>query len=193
MGGLSASYFHRELIEYPQVDFVMRGDSTEPPLHQLLLALRDGTSLAEVPNLTWKESGRVRVNPHGFVPESLDYVDLRPDLFVDMVMATLTVTASRGIETAKVLVAAGAKVNATNGGGQTALHGSAQLGWTQFVRFLAAQGAKVDVKDGRGATPLDIALGRSGTTGRAGVAGAEAHPETAAALRELIAAPAARP
>lgn len=97
------------------------------------------------------------------------------------------------IETAKVLVAAGAKVNATNGGGQTALHGSAQLGWTQFVRFLAAQGAKVDVKDGRGATPLDIALGRSGTTGRAGVAGAEAHPETAAALRELIAAPAARP
>ncbi len=32
-GGLSSSYFHRELIGYPQVDFVMRGDSTEPPLH----------------------------------------------------------------------------------------------------------------------------------------------------------------
>ena len=40
MGGLSSSYFHRELIGYPQVDYVLRGDSTEPPLHQLLMALR---------------------------------------------------------------------------------------------------------------------------------------------------------
>ena len=39
MGGLSSSYFHRELIDYPQVDFVLRGDSTEPPLHRLLTAL----------------------------------------------------------------------------------------------------------------------------------------------------------
>jgi uncharacterized protein len=92
------------------------------------------------------------------------------------------------IETARVLVAAGASVNAANAMGQTALHGSAQLGWTQFVRFLAARGANLDARDGRGTTPLDIALGRSGTTGRAGVAGAETHPETAAALRELAAA-----
>ena len=41
MGGLSSSYFHRELIGYPQVDYVLRGDSTEPPLHQLLLALQE--------------------------------------------------------------------------------------------------------------------------------------------------------
>jgi ankyrin repeat protein len=89
------------------------------------------------------------------------------------------------IETARVLVAAGASVNAANATGQTPLHGSAQLGWTQFVRFLAGNGARLDMKDARGSTPLDIALGRAGTTGRAGVAGAEAHPETAAALREL--------
>jgi radical SAM superfamily enzyme YgiQ (UPF0313 family) len=37
-GGLSSSYFHEELIEYPQVDVVLRGDSTEPPLHELLVA-----------------------------------------------------------------------------------------------------------------------------------------------------------
>ena len=42
LGGLSSSYFHRELIGYPQVDYVLRGDSTEPPLHQLLLALKSG-------------------------------------------------------------------------------------------------------------------------------------------------------
>ncbi len=84
MGGLSATYFHRELIDYPQVDFVLRGDSTEPPLHQLLVALRDGTPLDRIPNLAWKDAGKVRINPHTFVPTTLDYVDIRPDLVVEM-------------------------------------------------------------------------------------------------------------
>jgi B12-binding domain/radical SAM domain protein len=83
-GGLSSSYFHEELAAYPQVDFVLRGDSTEPPLHQLLVALRDGTTLDRIPNLTWKDGGKVRVNPHTFVPETLDYVDIRPELVIEM-------------------------------------------------------------------------------------------------------------
>ncbi len=33
-GGLSATYFHEELIQYPDVDFILRGDSTEKPLLQ---------------------------------------------------------------------------------------------------------------------------------------------------------------
>lgn len=86
MGGLSATYFHRELIEYPQVDYVLRGDSTEPPLHQLLLALKHRTPLDSIPNLTWKDAAGVHVNPLTFVPMTLDYVDLRPDLMVEMVM-----------------------------------------------------------------------------------------------------------
>jgi len=84
MGGLSSTYFHRELIDYPQVDFVLRGDSTEPPLHQLLLALRDGAPLDGIPNLTWKDARGVHVNAHSFVPTTLDYVDIRPDLMVAM-------------------------------------------------------------------------------------------------------------
>jgi ankyrin repeat protein len=92
------------------------------------------------------------------------------------------------IETAGLLLDAGADINAANNNGQTALHGAAQLGWTQVVRYLGGRGAKLDLKDGRGTTPLDIAMGRSGSTGRAGVAGAETHPETATALRELLAA-----
>ena len=86
MGGLSSTYFHRELIGYPQVDFVLRGDSTEPPLHQLLIALRDGAPVDQIPNLTWKDARGIHVNPHTYVPTTLDYVDLRPDLVVEMMV-----------------------------------------------------------------------------------------------------------
>src|SRR6478736_8000661 len=72
------------------------------------------------------------------------------------------------IETAGLLLDAGANINSVNANGQSALHGAAQLGWTQVVRYLGGRGAKLDVKDGRGATPLDIAMGRAGGTGRAG-------------------------
>src|ERR1700675_356461 len=86
MGGLSSSYYHRELIGYSQVDFVLRGDSTEPPLHQLLIALEDGRPVDAIPNLTWKDARGTHVNPLSFVPMTLDYVDLRPDLMVEMVL-----------------------------------------------------------------------------------------------------------
>ncbi len=86
MGGLSSTYFHEELIRYKQVDYVLRGDSTEAPLHQLLLALRDGGPLDKIPNLTYKAEGLQRVNPLTFLPESLDYADLRADLMVQMVL-----------------------------------------------------------------------------------------------------------
>ncbi len=77
MGGLSASYYHDELIRYPFVDFVMRGDSTEEPVRQLLQALREGTPLGRVENLTWKRPDQsVAVNPLTFVPADLDYVDV---------------------------------------------------------------------------------------------------------------------
>jgi B12-binding domain/radical SAM domain protein len=90
-GGLSSTYYHRELIEYPQVDFVLRGDSTEPMLHRLLSILREDAAgreaqLEKVANLTWKRAGAACINPHAFVPPALDYADLRPDLMVQMVL-----------------------------------------------------------------------------------------------------------
>ncbi|MFC1462423.1 TIGR04190 family B12-binding domain/radical SAM domain protein [Verrucomicrobiota bacterium] len=72
VGGLSASYFHEELIRYPQVDFVVRGDSTEEAVHQLLSVLKNGGSLRDVPNLAWKENGEVRINDMSYVPADLD-------------------------------------------------------------------------------------------------------------------------
>src|ERR1700691_4057372 len=86
MGGLSSTYFHRELITYPQVDFVLRGDSTEPPLHQLLIALKEVKPVDKIPNLTWKDARGIHVNALTFIPMTLDYVDLRPGLIVEMVM-----------------------------------------------------------------------------------------------------------
>lgn len=91
------------------------------------------------------------------------------------------------IEAAKRLLAAGADVNAQRNNGQTALHGAAQWGWTEFVRFLADSGANLQAKDQNGVTALDIAMGKSGQTGRSSNS-PEAHPETAQLLQKLMAA-----
>jgi len=82
-GGYSATYFHEELIRYPQVDFVARGDSGEEPLRLLLGALKNGTSPEAVPNLTWKDAkSEVRVNPLVHVVTTLDeYSNNYPNLF----------------------------------------------------------------------------------------------------------------
>ncbi|MBN1485704.1 MAG: TIGR04190 family B12-binding domain/radical SAM domain protein [Chloroflexia bacterium] len=75
-GGISSSYYQRELLQYPYVDYVVRGDSTEEPLRQLLQALRDGDDLAAIPNLSWRQDGQVRANPLSWVPENLDSIVL---------------------------------------------------------------------------------------------------------------------
>ncbi|MBE0577658.1 MAG: TIGR04190 family B12-binding domain/radical SAM domain protein [Desulfuromonadales bacterium] len=85
-GGLSASYFYDELIRYPQVDYVLRGDATEPSLYELLVYLENGRSLEKVPNLVWKRGDQVQVNPMSFVPDDIDYVDLAPERIIKMVM-----------------------------------------------------------------------------------------------------------
>ena len=78
LGGFSASYYHEELMTFPQVDYVLRGDSTEEPLRQLIEAIELGAkpeTLQEIPNLTWKERGGTpRINPLTYVPDSLDHL-----------------------------------------------------------------------------------------------------------------------
>jgi len=75
-GGFSSSYFHEELIRYPEVDMVMRGDSTEIPHIKLMQSVKEGkTDFSDIPNLTWKDAdGKVRVNSVSFVPEDLDWL-----------------------------------------------------------------------------------------------------------------------
>jgi B12-binding domain/radical SAM domain protein len=75
-GGYSSTYYQRELIQYPQVDLVIRGDSTEIPVSELMDAIQNDRSLEQVQNLTWKEGGKVRENPMSFMPEDLDYLEI---------------------------------------------------------------------------------------------------------------------
>ncbi|UCH57027.1 MAG: TIGR04190 family B12-binding domain/radical SAM domain protein [Candidatus Bathyarchaeota archaeon] len=79
LGGLSATYFHREIIEhFPQIDCVLRGDSTENPLLDLMKHFERGREPGDVENLTWRDGdGHRHINPLSYVPEDID------DLFVD--------------------------------------------------------------------------------------------------------------
>jgi B12-binding domain/radical SAM domain protein len=77
MGGFSSTYYHKELIQYPQVDLVLRGDSTEEPVTELMHALEKGTPLENVQNLTWKDgSGKAHFNELTYVPKDLDHLDV---------------------------------------------------------------------------------------------------------------------
>jgi B12-binding domain/radical SAM domain protein len=77
-GGFSATYYHEELVRRPEVDFVVRGDSTEVPVLQLMQHLTRSPSaptLSEIPNLTWQEpDGTVRANELTYSPDNLDHV-----------------------------------------------------------------------------------------------------------------------
>lgn len=77
MGGFSASYYHQELVARQEVDYVLRGDSTEEPLLQLMKALASGEPLDRVANLTWRDDkGEVKVNPFTYLPPDLSHVAL---------------------------------------------------------------------------------------------------------------------
>jgi B12-binding domain/radical SAM domain protein len=74
-GGFSATYFHEELIRYPEVDYIIRGDSAEEPLLQLMHAIvhHSYATISMIPNLVWKDtSGEVHVNPLTHVPTGLN-------------------------------------------------------------------------------------------------------------------------
>lgn len=78
MGGYSATVFDDQLLEYPEIDYVIRGDSGEEPLFRLLSALRESRpgDLAGVPNLTYRDrsTGAVARNPLSYAPPDLDHL-----------------------------------------------------------------------------------------------------------------------
>jgi B12-binding domain/radical SAM domain protein len=71
--GFAATYYHLELMDYPQVDYVLRGDSIEDALLYLMECLSLGRVPDRVAGLTWRSrSGRVVENLPGAPSASLD-------------------------------------------------------------------------------------------------------------------------
>ena len=64
---------------------------------------------------------------------------------------------ARTVEAVRMIVEAGADINAANNLGQTALHFAANRGLDIIAQFLVEKGAKVDAKDKYGQTPWNIA------------------------------------
>ena len=76
LGGYSSTYFHREIISYPYIDFIVRGDSAERATLALLETVKADGDYSRVPNLTWKNNGRVIVNDRAIVEAHLnDFVN----------------------------------------------------------------------------------------------------------------------
>ena len=74
-GGFSASYYYQELLEYPEIDCVLRGDTTEEPLRQLMDCIMNGREPEAVPNLVWRDSqGKIQENPFSYIPSDLSNV-----------------------------------------------------------------------------------------------------------------------
>jgi ankyrin repeat protein len=94
-------------------------------------------------------------------------------------------TEEASIEAITLLLDRGADINATNDLGETAVHGAAQRGADNVIRFLVAHGAKVDVKNEEGRTPLDEAIGQANEQNDDNVRRPE-RQSTEALLRELM-------
>jgi ankyrin repeat protein len=97
-------------------------------------------------------------------------------------------TDAGAIETIRLLMKAGADINAADGQGRTAAHGAALWGMTGVIRFLHETGVDLTRKDSRGLTPLQTALGEAGGFGFGGRAGV-VREETAKVIAELTGVP----
>src|SRR5262245_22238265 len=69
-GGISSTFFAGELIEYPAVDYVLKGYDTLAPLEALVRAEDDPARLAQVPNLVWKDGGAAKDNGLSYAPRT---------------------------------------------------------------------------------------------------------------------------
>lgn len=94
MGGLSATYYCREILKnHHDIDYIVRGDSTEESCLELMNAItsrgrrrsggkntivstiRSCEHLEAIPNLAWRdENGLVRETPIKNIPDTLDHL-----------------------------------------------------------------------------------------------------------------------
>ena len=92
------------------------------------------------------------------------------------------------LEAVKLCVELGLDINAVNSMGLTAMHGAANRGSDDIIKYLSSLGAKVDVKDKEGRTPLTWAEGVFLAT-----IPAKPKPSSITLLKQLMAAAPATP
>lgn len=74
-GGIVSTYYHKELVTYPEVDGVIRGYDTLEPLRMLVSEIKKGVRRDfKVPNLIYKNGDHIVDNGHTYVPEILNDV-----------------------------------------------------------------------------------------------------------------------
>ena len=74
-GGIVSTYYAREMMQYPQIDMVIRGYDTLEPLRLLVEAVGRGERRNfRVPNMVYKQDGTIVDNGHSYTPEVLNDV-----------------------------------------------------------------------------------------------------------------------
>jgi len=77
LGGAHATIAHKQMIEIPEVDGVVRGEGEET-FKELVLALINAAPLSEIMGLTFKQGGQVRVNEDRPMISNIDTIPI-PD------------------------------------------------------------------------------------------------------------------
>jgi clorobiocin/coumermycin A biosynthesis protein CloN6/CouN6 len=78
-GGISATYYASELIQYPSVDVVVQGYDTLDPVTELVATVRRGSrDFRSIPNLLYKSGGEVQATGFTHKPAT-KYNDVRHD------------------------------------------------------------------------------------------------------------------
>jgi radical SAM superfamily enzyme YgiQ (UPF0313 family) len=78
VGGFTASYYHREILEdFPCVDAVIQGDAEEPLLRLVEQVKKHTRNLHRVPNLTWHSDGAIVENEGFYCATEADLNALR--------------------------------------------------------------------------------------------------------------------
>ncbi|MGD9212787.1 MAG: radical SAM protein, partial [Desulfobacteraceae bacterium] len=93
-GGVHASLFHEYISKNSEVDFVVREDGEEALL-RIVQAIEKGFSFDDIPNITFKKNGQLKINPINQEVALPDYPTAY-DLIPDNYYYSIPVETSRG-------------------------------------------------------------------------------------------------
>ncbi|AZR74257.1 hypothetical protein BBF96_13115 [Anoxybacter fermentans] len=79
LGGYTASWFAEEILtQFPEVDFIIRGDGEEPLTRLISILNQKKGNLSSVPNLVWRDQEKIRTNMITFIASS-EFLDALED------------------------------------------------------------------------------------------------------------------